>query len=212
MYSNCLIEAIKAKIKEPKNVHIFRVPKRFGGGATHFMWYNEKTRMYYHSVDIDLKRLQMLRGFQKIKYTIWHEQKIKEINEATFNAFILRKLKIYGFTVKKVKKAAKKMYLYILKIDSNYKKSNPDSKIIVPNIDDVNFLRQVFRKEPVFKVVKFHSRLDREFTILTYDELIKCAVDNENYVEWKFIGIDDEEFTWLYAPCCDYATADDLNQ
>ena len=51
MYSNCLFEAIKAKIKDPKNVYIFRVPKRFSGGAIHFMWYDGKK--YYHSVMTD---------------------------------------------------------------------------------------------------------------------------------------------------------------
>ncbi len=52
MYSNCLFEAFKAKFKDPKNVYIFKVLKRFGGDATHFMWYNEKSAKYYHSVDI----------------------------------------------------------------------------------------------------------------------------------------------------------------
>lgn len=205
MYSNCLFEAIKAKIKDPKNVYIFRVPKRFGGGATHFMWYDSKTSKYYHSVAIDKD------AHKKFFRKLWHNQKLKEVEETYFNAFILERLKIHGFSVKKVKKAAKKMHLRILKINNKYQNSNPNYGPNLPNSEEVNFLRKTFRKEPSFKVVKFYSRYDREMTIMTYDELVKCILDEQMYVYWKFIGIDDEEFTWLYSPNCEYASADEIN-
>ena len=211
MYSNCLIEAIKAKIKDPKNVHIFLLPKHYGGGATHFMWYNTKNGKYYHSADTNPSKLGTLKSWRKIKYTLWHEHRIKEIDEEYFNAFILERLKVQGFTVKKVKKAAKKMHLRILRIVQNYHNSNPNCEPTLPNINDVEFLRKTFRKEPQFKVVKFYSRYEREMAIMTYDELIKCAVADQMYINWKFIGIDDEEFTWLYAPSCEYAKADEMN-
>ena len=38
MYSNCLVEAIKAKIKDPKAVRIIYLPKKWNNGARHFMW------------------------------------------------------------------------------------------------------------------------------------------------------------------------------
>ena len=67
MYSNCLFEAIKAKIKDPKNVYIFRVPKRFGGGAIHFMWYDGKK--YYHSVMTDRTNVKWYKK-------LWHNQEV----------------------------------------------------------------------------------------------------------------------------------------
>ena len=42
MYSNCLIEALKAKLKEPKNIRIFFVPRKVNRGEFHFMWTDGK--------------------------------------------------------------------------------------------------------------------------------------------------------------------------
>ena len=47
MYSNCLIEAIKAKIKDPKNVQIIKLPKEVNGRKSHFMWVKEN--FVYHA-------------------------------------------------------------------------------------------------------------------------------------------------------------------
>ena len=37
-YSNCLAEALKAWIKDPKNVKIIYLPKKWNHGAKHFLW------------------------------------------------------------------------------------------------------------------------------------------------------------------------------
>ena len=210
-YSNCLFEAIKAKLRDTKHVHVFRVPKRFGGRATHFMWYNDKSGTYYHSVDLPGEYEKLTTFWAKLRSTVWHEQKVKEIDEAVFNAFILQNLNVYNYTVAEVKRVARKMHLRILNINSKYTTSNTYYEPVIPDSADVDFLRKVFRKEPAFKVVKFYNRYEREMAIMTYDELVHCTVDEKIYVEWKFIGIDDEEFTWLYAPACKYAKADELN-
>mgnify|MGYP002857447552 CR=1 FL=1 len=49
MYSNCLFEALKAKIKDPKNVRIIRLPKEINHGYSHYMWI--KDGFVYHSFD-----------------------------------------------------------------------------------------------------------------------------------------------------------------
>lgn len=38
MYSNCLFEALKAKIKHPKTVQILFLKSRVFGKYSHFMW------------------------------------------------------------------------------------------------------------------------------------------------------------------------------
>lgn len=197
MYSNCLFEALKAKIKDPKNVYIFRVPKRFGGGATHFMWYDGKK--YYHSV---MTNKTNIKWYKKL----WHTQVIKSIDEAVFNSFILKKLNV--LSIEQVRKTAKKLKLRIIGIPNNYQSSTPCDPVL-PNLEDIEFLRKVLRKEPKFKVVKFFSRTDRDIQILTCDELIKSI--NEVSLEWKIIGIYDEEFASLYENCCNFATATTLN-
>lgn len=40
-YSNCLFEAIKAKIKDPKNIHIFLLPPKLNNGRYHFYWIDD---------------------------------------------------------------------------------------------------------------------------------------------------------------------------
>lgn len=42
MYSNCLFEAIKVKLKDPKNVHIYLLPPKLNKGRYHFYWIDEK--------------------------------------------------------------------------------------------------------------------------------------------------------------------------
>lgn len=40
MISNCLIEAVKAKIKNPQNVKIHYIPAKLNNGNLHFYWYD----------------------------------------------------------------------------------------------------------------------------------------------------------------------------
>ncbi|MGN0729048.1 hypothetical protein [Treponema sp.] len=43
-YSNCLFEAVRAKIKDWKNIKIMFIPKKYNdSGSFHFMWANVKT-------------------------------------------------------------------------------------------------------------------------------------------------------------------------
>lgn len=48
MYSNCLFEAIKAKIKDPKNVHIHILSPKLNNGDFHIYWYDNKDKHIYH--------------------------------------------------------------------------------------------------------------------------------------------------------------------
>lgn len=64
-YSNCLFEAIKAKIKDPKNVKIHYLEKRITG-STHFYWYNlsntPKRGMYDFTHKTKLKQKILFKG------------------------------------------------------------------------------------------------------------------------------------------------------
>ena len=47
-YSNCLLEAIKAKLKDWKNIKILFIPKRFNDeNLCHFMWLNTSSNKLY---------------------------------------------------------------------------------------------------------------------------------------------------------------------
>lgn len=200
MYSNCLFEAIKAKIKDPKNVHIFLVPKNFGGGATHFMWFNEKTQKYYHSVATDLN------SYKKFWHKILHNHKIKEVDEALFNAFIYKRFCFS--TMNERKKIAKKMHLRLAKINTDWQRSKPDNPKI-PSENDIQFLKTVFKKEPKFKVVTLFSISERDLELLDYNKLL--ALSKTVDLKWRFLSLFEDDFDQFYANRCSYVDADSLN-
>lgn len=51
MYSNCLIEAIKAKLKDPLNIKLGIIEPRINGGNLHFYWIDNKEKRVYHYKD-----------------------------------------------------------------------------------------------------------------------------------------------------------------
>lgn len=87
MYSNCLIEAIKAKIKDPKAVHIIYLPKKWNDGALHFMWVKDN-KVYHYTHEESEKGGLLFKGI------------VKEQDFETFEAFILYKLS-YNWDVDK---------------------------------------------------------------------------------------------------------------
>lgn len=78
MYSNCLIEALKAKIKDPKNVHIIYLPKKWNMGINHYMWVKDGMVYHYTHDKVNTKQQYLFKGYVK-----------KQSMEA-FEAFILR--------------------------------------------------------------------------------------------------------------------------
>lgn len=48
MISNCLFEAIKAKIKDPKNIHIHVLSPKLNHGEFHVYWFDDKDNHIYH--------------------------------------------------------------------------------------------------------------------------------------------------------------------
>ena len=78
MYSNCLIEAVKAKIKDPK-VGIIYLPKKWNNGSRHFMWIKgDKVYHYTHG------------GSERASFLF--KGTIEEQSFETFEAFILHRV------------------------------------------------------------------------------------------------------------------------
>ncbi len=48
MISNCLIEALKAKIKDPKNIQLDYVSPKINQGHLHFVWINKQDETMHH--------------------------------------------------------------------------------------------------------------------------------------------------------------------
>ena len=78
-YSNCLVEALKAWIKDPKNVKIIYLPKKWNNGAKHFLWV-KGGKVYHYEARNQNNRKLFFRG-------VYKEQDLD-----AFEAFILHRL------------------------------------------------------------------------------------------------------------------------
>ena len=95
-YSNCFIEALKAWIKDPKNVKIIFLPKKWNNGTNHFLW--EKYGKVYHFEALNENNRKL---FFKGEY--------KKQDLDTFEAFILHRLGYRPDIDKRI--VAKKLHL-----------------------------------------------------------------------------------------------------
>lgn len=99
-YSNCLIEAIKAKIKDPKNVHIYLMPPSLNYGRKHFYW-------------VDDKKPDIIQSFinpnatEKQSY-FFKNGKFHKRDRNTFENFTIQRLYRQTKSLKKMLKLAKK--------------------------------------------------------------------------------------------------------
>lgn len=53
MKSNCLFEAIKAKIKDPQNITIHILSPKLNNGELHVYWFDKKDNHIYHYTYLD---------------------------------------------------------------------------------------------------------------------------------------------------------------
>jgi hypothetical protein len=80
-YSNCFIEALKAKIKHPFKVKILYIPKKLNEeGCPHFMW-TDGTDDYEFGIDAYVKNILLFKGAIRARglgYANAYNQKRKE--------------------------------------------------------------------------------------------------------------------------------------
>ena len=82
-YSNCLIEAIIAKIKSPKNVKIIYLPKKLNKTSStipHFFWENIKDGKIFHYINPNGSKQFMYKG------------EIKNISKKAFDRFVYKRI------------------------------------------------------------------------------------------------------------------------
>lgn len=98
MYSNCLFEALKAKIKDPKNVKVLLIPPSINQGRIHFCWSLEDR--IYHYTDTTNKKNQ-----------IWFSGKLKNYDKRYFEGLIIMRMYNAKYSIKRAVKTAKKLGL-----------------------------------------------------------------------------------------------------
>ena len=182
-YSNCLFEALKAKIKNSK-VKVFKAPKEIND-CCHFMWCDNE--FYYHAYN-----------FKKTRNIVFYEYKTKRIPRHVFESFTLNYLKFKSKEEKE--KIGKVCGLKITKSHSEW-----DWKIegcpIEVDAKFVDFYKKVVKKDLLFKVCK-----NNKMEIVDYETLSK----KEGEFEYKAVDVFDDDWERLNRniklPC-----AEDLN-
>lgn len=92
-YGNCLIAALFAKIKDPKNVKIIYMPKKLnfeGRHGCHFLWKNEKENKVYHYIHDD-----------DGTFNLFYKGKTKCLDSKTFKLFMYKRISEYSQRVRK---------------------------------------------------------------------------------------------------------------
>lgn len=107
MYSNCLFEAIKAKLKDPKNVKIDYVSPKINDGHFHFYWIDRNEKRVY-----DYKNPKS-KSYNHLLFCGTVSTSKLEI----FEAFILHKCYKNNLTIDETIKYAKKHHLPFKKDD-----------------------------------------------------------------------------------------------
>ena len=183
MYSNCLFEALKAKIRNPKKVQIYFLKGGVFGQHSHFMWKEgDVIKHAYKPGDIHW-------------YNRWlFKPSFKTSSIETFYAYIMDALKKMPSKEVKVKYAKKLGLGNVLDIDGvlDWTTINPDTNSefnLMPNRKDYELLCKLTRKDIPIKVYEENS-----IRTVSFDELLKL----EEGTRYKYVTPFDEDYTALY--------------
>lgn len=180
MYSNCLIEAIKAKIKDPKNVQIIRLPKEVNDKKSHYMWIKDDYVFHAYNKDSDKNRL-------------FFDYSIKKVSLDTFQRWLLGKLAATGNLEKYAQKYKLPLYNEFAVKSYEIYTDNPENIFYEENykypVDVYEKVKQVMKAEPQIKIIE-KGRL----SIVSFDELKK----KKGTFKYKFITPFDVNFLELY--------------
>ena len=96
-YSNCLIEAIKAKIKDPKHIKIHMIPLKLNHNRVHFYWTDSES--FYHYINPNLRS----------KNTLWFKGVNKIYDSKLFNSIMCCRMDQLDWSVEQKAKVAKRL-------------------------------------------------------------------------------------------------------
>lgn len=184
-YSNCLIEAVKVKIKDPKNIRIIVIRPGKISKSFHIAWTDGD--FFYHAYSQRQKwwnRYIYKPSFKKVPFTV-------------FESFVCDKLK--GEPIKKQKKVMKQLRVHL--VDIPYTDCERWCWVCdendLPKENDVKYMEKVFRGKVFIKVVQESVGMQ----VLSYEDVLKLRIGT-NISEtwgWRYITpMDTPDFCGLY--------------
>ena len=103
MYSNCLFEAIKAKIKDPKNIHIHHFPISLNNNYLHFYWVDDRDNAILHYENPNAGKYWFSR------FSLLFNGRLKRHQRDLFERKLYKKMTNLGWSFRKQVRIAKKL-------------------------------------------------------------------------------------------------------
>lgn len=163
-YSNCLIEAIKAKIKNPKNTRIICLYPKINMGHWHFLWVNDGKVRHFED--------KCSEGCAFIFNGSYKEQDLE-----SFEAFVLRKrLKAYARKPEMVVKYAKKCGFPSVNQEGFLKWSRywPSEELYDKPVEN-----------KISNLVMIKTKKSRDIKVIKVKDFDKKGYD---YCDWKYVS------------------------
>lgn len=201
-YSNCLFEAVRAKIRDPKNVTIIRMPGGMTGDDCHFAWINKCTGAVSHFTHASKNSKNfLLRALRKIVYY----GKVKTVRKEVFDRFS-------SYNLKKYYKSKLDSKLKLVGADKYYHRA---SDWLVPGIDGLPSYENglPFTSRVPCVVVLYRDENERLESKIVYLEPGKKPDIPDSISMYKYPTILDGNYSWVWGKGVDYfdVTADFLH-
>ena len=183
-YSNCLIEALKAKLKDWRHIRLIVIGKGLQTRSHHFAWTDGE--YYYHSYSQNPKWWT--------RY--WYKPTIRKVPWITFESWVCDRLK--GQERSLQLKVLKKLGIHLADIP------NTDGKEYfvvctagdLPKEEDVRYMEKLFRGKVFIKIVQE----EKEMKVLTYEQFWKSKfVKSDMCYSWRYVTpMDSPDYEALY--------------
>ena len=191
-YGNCLIVALLAKIRNPKGIKIFYIPKHLGlsGNIPHFVWLDIKSNSVHH----------FIKSTKNHNY-FWFKGEEKVVSKDVFDRFILNKIERH---TDHIKDNLLKQY----NVESTFNKFKwhdplfgelPSYEDGLPYTNRIPYIEVIYGSKPDYNVCFMKIEKDKEINL------------PENTVFWRYQSIYNDTFNGLWNSAgknCEYTKVD----
>ena len=183
--SNCLLEAIKAKLADPKNIKLIKIDANISRGGTHFLWINKKENTVSHCC-----------WSTEDHNRFWYSYKIITISLEDFQRFLVERAnRVFENNNKDMLEFLKSWNIPFVKLDACglgwqgicYSDDSFDRS--VPSKEDYEYLTKFFKTKLPVKLLQNNA-----IRYITFEELLDPKLDGCRY---RYVTPLDSDFKYL---------------
>ena len=183
-YSNCVFEAVIAKLKDPEHIRIILFKPHTISEVFHVGWTDGE--YFYHAYDHNFKS----------RNHFLYKPTVKKVPFIVFESWIRDNLK--SKPIEFQKKMMKECGIHL--IDIPYTDCSCWCWICdesdLPKEEDVRYMEKVFRSKVFIKVVK----QDEGMQVMTYEQIKQMRITNDEHLYgWRYVTpMDSADYNGLY--------------